>query len=87
MLEQLINLHNAESHNYDLDADLDFTISRINDKELTILNQNAHNRYFWSAFNKSRKLLISHFFGLPTGIKSHETEGEPIPLVSNLSEW
>jgi hypothetical protein len=54
-LKQLMALHNSESHGYNLDYDLDFTITIISDKELTVLEKNAHNRYFWSAFNKSGK--------------------------------
>jgi hypothetical protein len=49
-------LHNSESHGYTLDYDLDFSITVISEKELNVLEKNAHNRYSWSAFNKSRKL-------------------------------
>jgi hypothetical protein len=55
-LKELMALHNSESHGYNLDYDLDFTITIISEKELTVLEKNAHNRYFWSAFNKSGKL-------------------------------
>jgi hypothetical protein len=49
-------LHNSESHGYSLDYDEDFIITVISDKELSILEKNAHNRYFWNAFNKARKI-------------------------------
>jgi len=55
-LKELMALHNGESHGYKLDYELDFSKTVISEKELTILEKNAHNRYFWSAFNKSRKL-------------------------------
>jgi hypothetical protein len=55
-LKQLMILHNSESHGYNLNYDLDFSITIISEKELTVLEKNAHNRYFWSAFNKARKI-------------------------------
>jgi hypothetical protein len=50
-----MNLHNGVSHHYLLDDD-DFIVMRINDQQLKILDNNAHNKAFWEAFNKSRKL-------------------------------
>jgi hypothetical protein len=55
MLRVFINLHNAKSHDYLLDDD-DFTVMRINAEQLKALDQNEHNKAFWEAFNKSRKL-------------------------------
>jgi hypothetical protein len=55
-LKELMALHNSESHGYSLDYDEDFIITVISDKELSILEKNAHNRYFWNAFNKARKI-------------------------------
>jgi hypothetical protein len=55
-LKELMALHNDISHGYNLDYDLDFTITIISEKELNVLQGNAHNRYFWNAFNKARKI-------------------------------
>jgi len=56
LLKQFMALHNDISHKYALDYDEDFTITRITDKELMIIEKNAHNPAFWNAFNKARKL-------------------------------
>jgi hypothetical protein len=57
LLKEFMDLHNDVSHQYLLDDD-DFTVMRINDEQLKILDVNAHNKAFWEAFNKSRKLIF-----------------------------
>jgi hypothetical protein len=55
-LKELMALHNSESHGYNLNIAEDFSITIISDGELNILEKNAHNSAFWSAFNKARKI-------------------------------
>lgn len=57
MLKEFISLHNDVSHGFNLDDD-DFTIMRITDEQLKILDNNAHNKAFWEAYNKSRKVTF-----------------------------
>ena len=55
LLEELIALHDEKSHKNTCSDD-DFIIMRIDKFQLRVLEKNAHNRAFWEAFNKSRKL-------------------------------
>jgi len=55
LLEELIAYHNEKSHKNACNDD-DFIIMRIDRYQLRVLEKNVHNRFFWEAFNKARKL-------------------------------
>ncbi len=57
LLKEFMALHNDVSHGYGLN-DSDFIVFRISDEQYNILCQNAHNKAFWEAYNKSRKLIF-----------------------------